>query len=65
MPPPRKYPDELRERAIRTTGRPIAHVAKDLGIRKEALRVWGRQAEADQPTTVSGMTGSPPPNATG
>lgn len=35
MAAPRKYPDELRERAIRevhTTGRPIAHVAKDLGI---------------------------------
>ncbi|MCX4515879.1 IS3 family transposase [Streptomyces sp. NBC_01619] len=38
MPAPRKYPDELRERAVRevrTTGRPIAHVAKDLGIHKE------------------------------
>ncbi|MGK3111184.1 transposase [Streptomyces sp. WAC05858] len=50
MPAPRKYPDELRERAVRevrTTGRPIAHVAKDLGIYKEALRGWVRQAEAD------------------
>ncbi len=51
MPAPRKYPDELRERAIRevrTSGRPIAHVAKDLGIHKEALRGWARQAEADR-----------------
>ncbi|EDY43130.1 transposase [Streptomyces sp. SPB074] len=50
MPAPRKYPDGLRERAIRevrTTGRPVAHVAKDLGIHKEALRGWVRQAEAD------------------
>jgi transposase len=50
VPAPRKYPDELRERAIRevrTSGRPIAHVAKDLGIHKEALRGWVRQAEAD------------------
>jgi transposase len=50
VPAPRKYPDELRERAVRevrTTGRPIAHVAKDLGIHKEALRGWVRQAEAD------------------
>ncbi|MFJ9034777.1 transposase [Streptomyces sp. NPDC102274] len=53
MPAPRKYPDELRERAVRevrevrTTGRPIAHVAKDLGIHKEALRGWVRQAEVD------------------
>ncbi|WP_217132889.1 transposase [Streptomyces sp. AC558_RSS880] len=50
MPAPRKYPDELRERAVRevrTTGRPIAHVAKCLGIHKEALRGWVRQAETD------------------
>ncbi|WPB90146.1 transposase [Streptomyces malaysiensis] len=50
MPAPRKYPDELRERAVRevcATGRPIAYVAKDLGIHKEALRGWVRQAEAD------------------
>lgn len=50
MPAPRKYPDELRERAIRevrATGRPVAHVARDLGIHKEALRNWVRQAEAD------------------
>ncbi|GAA2329763.1 hypothetical protein SVIO_026120 [Streptomyces violaceusniger] len=41
MPAPRKYPDESRERAVRevrTTGRPIAHVAEDLGMHKEALR---------------------------
>ncbi|MEV6012966.1 transposase [Streptomyces sp. NPDC051976] len=50
MPALRKYPDELRElaiREVRTTGRPIAHVAKDLGIH-EALRGWVRQAEADR-----------------
>ena len=48
---PRKYPDELRERAVRLvfeSKRPIAHVAQDLGIHKEALRQWVRQAEADQ-----------------
>jgi len=48
---PRKYPDELRERAVRFyfgSDRPIAHVARDLGIHKEALRQWVRQAEADQ-----------------
>ena len=47
---PRKYPDELRERAVRLvfeSKRPIAHVARDLGIHKEALRLWVRQAEAD------------------
>jgi transposase len=48
---PRKYSDELRERAVRfylESDRPIAHVARDLGIHKEALRHWVRQAEADQ-----------------
>ncbi len=50
MPAPRKYPEELRERAVRLvfeSGRPIAHVARDLGIHKESLRHWVRQAEAD------------------
>ena len=51
MPAPRRYPDELRERAVRevqSSGRPVAHVARALGIHKEALRQWVRQAEADQ-----------------
>ncbi len=50
MPAPRKYPLELRERAVRLvfeSRRPIAHVAQDLGVHKEALRSWVRQAEAD------------------
>jgi transposase len=48
---PRKGSDELRERAVRfyfEQDRPIAHVARDLGIHKEALGQWVRQAEADQ-----------------
>src|SRR3954453_6829499 len=50
MPAPKKYPDELRERAVRLvleSGRPIAPIAKDLGIHREALRQWVRQAEGD------------------
>ncbi len=50
MPAPRKYPDELRGRAVRLvfeSGRSIAHVARDLGVHHEALRQWVRQAEAD------------------
>ena len=46
----RKYSEELRERAVRLyfeSSRPIAHVARDLGIHREALRQWVRQAEAD------------------
>ena len=47
---PRKYSDELRERAVRLyfeSDRPIAQVARDLGIHREALRQWVRQADAD------------------
>src|SRR2546423_1522004 len=48
---PRKYPPELLERGVRLaleSGRPIAHVAADLGIHSETLRKRVRQAEADQ-----------------
>src|SRR3954454_24631596 len=57
MPAPRKYPDELRERAVRMvfevrqqTGQAtgaIARVADQLGVHREALRGWVRQAEID------------------
>jgi len=60
MPAPKKYSDELRERATRLaleSGRPVAHVARDLGVHKEALRTWVRQAKADAtggtPTVLS------------
>jgi transposase len=47
----RKYPEELLERGVRMvfeSGRPIAHVARDLGIHPETLRKWVRQVEADE-----------------
>ena len=50
MPRARKYPPELIERGVRLameSGRPIAHVAADLGIHSETLRKHVRQAEAD------------------
>ncbi len=50
MPRPSKYPRELIERGVRLaleSGRPIAHVADDLGIHRETLRKKVRQAEAD------------------
>jgi transposase len=46
----KRYPEELRERAVRLvfeSGRPVAQVAKDLGIGAQSLRTWVRQAEAD------------------
>ena len=51
MAPPRKYPQELRDRAVRLareSDRPLAHVARDLGVHPEALRNWVRQDEADR-----------------
>jgi transposase len=53
MAAPRKYPIELRERALRLwrseqPRRPIAHVARELGLNPETLRTWIRQEEADR-----------------
>lgn len=57
MPAPRKYPDELRERATRmavdarkdptTAQGAIQRIAGQLGIHPEALRTWVKQAEID------------------
>jgi transposase len=63
MAAPRKYPLELKERALRLwrseqPRRPIAHVARELGLNPETLRTWIRQDEADhgertdRPTTA-------------
>jgi transposase len=46
----KKYPDELMDRGVRLlfeSGRPIAHVARDLGVSAEALRKRVRRAEFD------------------
>ncbi|MFF0204427.1 transposase [Streptomyces sp. NPDC005017] len=60
---PRRYPDEPRERAVRevqTSDRPVAHVARDLGVPKEALRGWVRQAGPTRaPVSIGASTTSP------
>ena len=56
---PRKYPEELLERGVRLaleSGRPIAHVARDLGIHSETLRKRVRQAEVDSGTRTDQLT---------
>ncbi len=59
MPAPRRYPAELRERAIRlvvesrdsdakqTTRGAVARVGRQLGIPVDTLRGWVRQADVD------------------
>ncbi|MGW4766143.1 transposase [Streptomyces pseudogriseolus] len=54
MPAPRKYPLELRERAVRmyraAEPKPvIRRMAEEIGVHHEALRAWVRQAEAGGP----------------
>ena len=52
MAAPKKYPDELRQRAVRlyreSDPKPvIRRLAEQLGVHHEALRNWIRQAETD------------------
>ena len=54
---PRKYPDELRDRATRMALEALAdpdrshgaivRVAEQLGVHREALRTWVRKAQAE------------------
>lgn len=49
--PTRKYPVELVDRGVRLaieSGRPVSHVAAELGLPAETLRKRVRQAEADE-----------------
>jgi transposase len=58
MAAPRKYPDELRERAVRmvvdarrdpaTRSGAISRIAGQLGVNAETLRTWVQRTEIDE-----------------
>lgn len=61
MPAPKKYSDELRERAVRlyqeSAPRPsFRRLGEQLNVHHEALRNWVRQAEADDGQRVDRPT---------
>src|SRR5512147_3252506 len=44
------YPDAFKREAVelmRTSERPLAQIARELGVSTESLRVWRRQSEID------------------
>ncbi len=46
----RPYPPEFRREAVelvKTSGRPLSQVARELGVTPESLRLWRKQAEID------------------
>ena len=57
MPAPRKYPDELRERAVRlvldvagdagSVSRACRRIGEQLGVNADTLRGWVKQAQVD------------------
>lgn len=60
MPKPKPpYPPEFRAEAVRlarTSGKPQAQIARDLGVTVETLRLWRKQAELDEGKRHDGLT---------
>jgi transposase len=56
---PRPYPKEFREGAIalaRQGERPVAEIAKELGVAESCLRNWLKQDQLDQRQRDDGVT---------
>jgi transposase len=54
----RPYPEEFRREAVelvRTSGRPLKEIAKDLGVSDQSLHAWVKRAEVDA-GRASGLT---------
>jgi transposase len=56
---PAPHPPEFRQRAVELAPqglKPIAQIAKDLGISESCLRNWMAQADADENGSTSRLT---------
>jgi transposase len=53
------YPPEFRVEAvrlIRSSGKPLSEISKDLGVSAQSLRVWVKQADLDAGRRDDGLT---------
>lgn len=53
-----KYSPEFREEAVRIaieSQRPIAHIAKELGVNSETLRTWVKRHKKNHPPEEIGL----------
>jgi transposase len=56
---PAPHPPEFRQRAVelaRLGDKPVAALAKDLGISESCLRTWMTQADADETGSATRLT---------
>src|SRR5215813_2116612 len=61
------YPPEFRAEAIRlarTSGKPHARIARELGLTTETLRLWLKQADLDAGKRSDGLTSDEQERAT-